>query len=367
MKVLLVGEFVWPWYQEACAKALEKLGCEVIRFGWLDRFKKWELCKSEPVYRSFWHRLQFRFLLGPIVDCINSDLESLALLERPDVVWFYNVQLIYPETVKKLRAKLPETIFCQYSNDNPFSATAHKSIWRHFVASVPYFDLHYGFREESLEALVSHGAKNVHLLRAYFIPEDDFPLNPSNIDSRYRCDVVFAGHYEDDGRVESLEAICRAGYKLNLFGGGWNAALPKLSPDSPLRKIYPVSPVTGGDYRQAICGAKVALCFLSTLNHDTYTRRSFQIPAMKVPLLSQRTGDLVNMFNENKEMAFFSNTGELLEKLQYLLKNDAQRKILADGGYARVYRDGHDVLSRMRQWLDSVRKHQVERAVGSNA
>jgi hypothetical protein len=165
---------------------------------------------------------------------------------------------------------------------------------------------------------------------------------------------VFAGHYEDDGRVETLEAICDAGFHLNLFGGGWSAALPKLKSDSPLRSKYPISPATESDYRYAICGAKVALCFLSTLNRDTYTRRSFQIPAMRTAMLSQYTDDLASLYKEDKEAVFFNTKAELLEKIKRLLVDEKWRYSVAKGGYDKVHAAGHDVVSRMEVWLDQV-------------
>jgi spore maturation protein CgeB len=361
LTILLVGEFAWPWYHEACAEALESQGCCVIRFGWLDRFKHWLPGKAEPVYRSFAHRVQYRLLDGPIVRSINRELIQVALREVPDVIWFYNVVLIHATTVRRLRRALPRTVFCQYTNDNPFSPRARKSMWRHFVSSVPCFDLHYVFRARNIEDLAAHGAKNARMLRAYFIPEVDTPMAREKVDSRYQCDVVFAGHYENDGRVQALEAICRAGHKLNLFGGGWDAAVPTLAADSPLRSKFPVRPVTGLDYIQAICGAKVALAFLSDINEDTYTTRSFQIPAMRVAMLSQRTADLSGLFVEGEEMACFSTTAELLQQLRYLLTDERARQRLADGGHNRVYRDGHDVTSRMRQWLATVQDYRQDR------
>lgn len=361
MKVLLVGEYAWPWYQEACARALESLGCQVIRFGWLDRFKKWLPGKSEPVYRTFAHRVQYRLLLGPIPWRINAELIRMAATEHPDIIWFYNVQLITATTVQRLKKILPKAILCQYVNDNPFSPNARASMWRHFKRSIPYFNLHFTYRQSNINEFIKAGARQVNLLRSYFIPEDDFPLKPDQIEPKYLCDVVFAGHFEDDGRIEALEAICRAGFKLNLFGGGWDAALSKLSMDSPLRDKFPISPAVGTDYRQALCGAKVALCFLSTLNHDTYTRRSFQIPAMKVAMLSQRTGDLASLFVEANEAVFFSSTAELLSKLKWLLSDDVARYQIAEAGFQRVYLDGHDVTSRIRQWLNTVQVYRENR------
>jgi hypothetical protein len=156
-----------------------------------------------------------------------------------------------------------------------------------------------------------------------------------------------------------LEAVCEAGYKLNLFGGGWDAALPKLRADSLLRSQYPISPATKADYRYAICGAKVALCFLSKLNSDTYTRRNFQIPAMKTAMLSERTDDLATIYEPDVEAMFFSNTDELLAKLRLLVSDSSLRDSIAEAGYRRTYADGHDVKSRMARWLKQVRTHMV--------
>jgi len=353
-RILLVGDYMWPWYQDACADALEHQGCVVERFGWLDDFRHWRVGCSEPFYHSLWHRIQYRLRLGPAVWRVNRRLLQVARQFQPDIVWFYNVQLIAPGIVRAMRQALPDATFVQYANDNPFSAAARPGLWRNYLNSIPFFDMHFSYRQNNIADYRRLGAQSVQLLRAYFIPEVDHPEPQAGIPERFKCDVVFAGHYEDDGRVEMLESICDAGYKLNLFGGGWNAALPKLRADSPLRGGYPISPAVGVDYRYAICGAKVALCFLSAVNQDTYTTRSFQIPAMKVAMLSQYTDDLVTMFVPDVEAIFFRNQEELLTKLQTLIADVQRRAAIAEAGYARVYADGHDVRARMGAWLKGV-------------
>jgi len=350
-RILLVGDYMWPWYQEICATALESLGCEVERFGWFADFRHWRDGHTEPFYHSLWHRIQARYHTGPTVWKIEKRLLHWAATFQPEIVWFYNVHLISPSVVKAMRQALPRTTFVQYANDNPFSASARPGLWRNFLASIPLFDVHFSYRLNNIADYQRCGAQSIHLLRSYFIPEEDYPVAQEAIPARFKCDVVFAGHYEDDGRVEMLEAISHAGYRLNLFGGGWDAALPNLNADSPLRAKYPISPVTKADYRYAICGAKVALCFLSTLNHDTYTRRSFQIPAMEVAMLSQYTDDLATLYRPDTEAVFFRDKQELIAKLAQLLGDNAWRQSVAKAGYAKVYAAGHDVDNRMRQFL----------------
>lgn len=354
LRVLLVGEYVWPWYQEACATALEQHGCDVVRFGWLDDFRRFSQDASEPIFRSFWRRIQHRLGIGPTVWRVYARLLKLARASQPDIVWFYNVQLIAPSVVRAMKKDLPGATFVQYANDNPFSSDAKRSIWRYYLSSIPLFDKHFSYRHSNIEDYRRYGATSVHLLRSYFIREEDFPVPQEEIPDKFKCDVVFAGHYEDDGRVEVLEAICDAGYRLNLFGGGWNAALSTLREDSPLRSKYPIAPAIGADYRYAICGAKVALCFLSTLNRDTYTRRNFQIPAMEVAMLSQYTDDLAEMYEADREAVFFKNQRDLLCQLERLVNDDAWRRAIAHAGYKKVYSAGHDVRGRIGSWLQEV-------------
>ena len=353
-RILLVGDYMWPWYQDACADALEHHGCLVERFGWLNDFRYFIDGQSEPKFYSLWKRIQYRLQFGPTVWAVNQRLIETAQKFKPEIIWFYNVTLISVATVEKLRKSCPNAIFVQYANDNPFSKGVKSGYWRNYIRSIPQFDIHYVFRHSNISDYINLGSKKVSLLRSYFISEVDYPEPQELIPEHFKCDVVFAGHYEDDGRVEMLEAICKAGFKLNLFGGGWTAAFPKLRPDSPLRALFPIAPVTGADYRYAICGAKVALCFLSTLNHDTYTTRNFQIPAMKTAILSQYTDDLAAMFKPDIEAVFFSNQQELLDKLQALIQDDERRATIAEAGFVRVYSDGHDVKARMAVWLKNV-------------
>lgn len=359
LRILLVGEFMWPWYQEACATALEKCGCEVVRFGWFNDFRYWMDGHTEPSFHSFWHRAQYRFKVGPTVWRVNRRLLRVSKTTRIDVVWFYNVDLIAPGVLKEMKKVLPGTTFVQYANDNPFSNAAKPGLWRHYLNSIPLFNVHFSFRLSNIEDYRRYGATLVHLLRAYFIPEEDYPVPLRIIPQRFKCDVVFAGHYEDDDRVELLEAICEAGYHLNLFGGGWDSGRTKLRALSPLLAYYPIRPVTNADYRYAICGAKIALCFLSTLNHDSYTRRSFQIPAMKVAMLSQYTDDLAILFEEDKEIVFFRDKAELIDKVKRLLADELWRKSVAEAGFEKVYSAGHDVMSRMRIWVEQVTENQI--------
>jgi len=188
----------------------------------------------------------------------------------------------------------------------------------------------------------------------YFVPWIHRPLQLSEEDRRrYDCDVVFVGHYEPDGRDGYIRALIEAGLRVRVFGGEyWN----RWAPADLRRVLGTVRPVYGDEYAKALCGAKMALGLLSRLNRDTYTIRHFEIPACGALLLSERTADLERMFRDGEEAVFFSGVEELVHRAKWLAGPESPADRIRVLGLKRVWEDGHDVLSRMRQlvsWIDN--------------
>ena len=77
---------------------------------------------------------------------------------------------------------------------------------------------------------------------------------------------------------------------------------------------------------------------------------------MEVAMLSQYTDDLATLYRPDTEAVFFRDQYELIAKLAQLLGDNAWRQSVAKAGYAKVYAAGHDVTSRMKAWLDDLRK-----------
>jgi len=354
MRILVVGEWQWPWYERACADALRSLGHEVQRFSWFERFSRFVPGFVEPIPISKMAHLENRTKIGPKTLSINLDLIRAVKRFRPHILFTYRATHIFAITLKRIKRLFPSAILVQYCNDDPFSKNATKAMWRHLIQAIPVYDIHFVYREPNIGDFKRAGAKNVMLLRSYFIAERNYPVELAQNDRRFICDVVFAGHYEADGRVDYLESIMRTGFKLSLFGGGWENARGSLSANSPLQGLYPISPVVGADYRKALSGVKIALCFLSKLNRDTYTRRNFEIPATGAFMLSEYSQDLSSLFEEGKEVEFFRSKEEMLDKIKYYLSHDAERLAIARLGRDRVLRDGHDVTARMKHMMDII-------------
>ena len=122
------------------------------------------------------------------------------------------------------------------------------------------------YRKSDIPLYNKLNANRVFLLRSWFVPEKHFPkkLNKNEI-IKYGCDIAFIGHFENDGRLSYLEEIEKLGWKLKIFGPGyeWNKPIKK---SNILSHHAPVNLVWEEEYNNAINGAKVALCFLSKLS-----------------------------------------------------------------------------------------------------
>lgn len=359
MKILVAGDWHSQVHEEPAARALQTLGHAVMRFAWHPYFAapQSRFGDLQRISRKF----QNKYMVGPLFNRLNHDLMKAVARERPDLLFVYRGTHITNSTLRAARRLLSSTLIVGYNNDDPFSPHYPRWMWRHFISALPEYDLILAYRHRNLDDFRNAGARDVRLLRSWFVPELNHPVALSPEDrAQFECDVVFVGHNEPDGRLELLEEIAQRGFRLRLFGPykgfgkqGWH---PFIDKSPRLRYLAPVHLVWGEDYNKALCGAKVALCFLSKMNRDSYTRRCFEIPATKTMMLSEYTDDLASLFREGVEADFFRSPDELIAKLRLYINDDTLRQTVAEAGYRRVYADGHDVVSRMRQMLNWVQE-----------
>lgn len=357
MKILIAGDWHSELHEETAYQALRQLGHEVFRFSWHEYFQSRGTTGTR--FDDLIRRAQNKYIIGPLVNRINRDLVARVRAVRPEVVFVYRGTHVRARTLRDIHRTVPGVRIVGYNNDDPFSPLYPRHLWRHFLESIGEYDLVLAYRQANVEDFRAAGARRVELLRSWYVPERNHPVELTPYErERYACDVVFAGHYEADGRLAILEDVAKQGRSLKLYGPSkyWN---PVVERSMVLRRHAPVRQVWGAEYNLAIAGAKIALCFLSRLNRDTYTRRCFEIPATGTMMLAEYTDDLASLFREGKEVAFFRSAVEVREKLSYFLENESARLQIAAAGHRRVVEDGHDVRSRMQQvvgWVSELQE-----------
>lgn len=348
MKIFLAGDWHSDIHEESAARALRSLGHKVIEFPWHQYFER-----SSPI-PSLLSRAQNKYLLGPSVDRLNRQLARCAREARPDIIFIYRGTHVYARTLQQMRRDNPNAVIVGYNNDDPFSPAYPRWVWRHFLAGIPEYDIVFAYRQHNVEDFKRAGARRAHLLMPWFTESLHQPMS---LDAREReqfeADVSFIGHFEPDERVDYLRALAHAGVSLKIWGPceGWTDALRGIP---ELRDQIPVVPVRGPDYVRALCGSKIALAFFSRLNRDVYTRRTVEIPATRTFMLSVYSHQAEKMFTEGEEACYFRTADELVAKAKYYLANPTERLRIAQQGYERAHRDGHESIERMRQMVETV-------------
>ena len=336
LKILIAGYFSAFWHEEAWCRSLIELGHEVIEF------------RIAPYFSSnILNKIQNRFLIGPIINRINSEFLSSIELNAPDIVLCYRALPFKPETIQKIQDN--HSLFTvSYNNDNIYGALKHKAYWRFFKKTIPLFDLNLVFRKDDINRYTRDNAKAVYHLYHHYLPW--LHAGKEHVMSKlYKSDICFLGHCEPDRRLGEMDSLmkeipCRYSihgslWKENSKGHAWSG--------------MDTHELQGLDYVNCLVGSKIALAFYSTWNEDQYTTRSFEIPACGVFMLSQRTDEMMRLYEEDKEAVYFNDIDELIDKAKFYLLNDHIREKIAIAGKNRCLNSGYDIYSRMREWISA--------------
>lgn len=334
---LYVGQL---WEGGTCLermKALASMGCQITPFDsthWLVNYCRWK--------RAIAHRLNF----GEPVSDLNHALQQFSeTLKGITHVWIDKGRWIYPKTLIALR-DITNATLVHYTPDPQL--VHHKS--RHFLASLPLYDLVVTTKPFEVTAYSTAGARKVLLvLQGY----DSRVMNvaPSRTDHEiYGSDVCFIGHFERHYAARLRAAAISSG-RLRIWGPGWK----RYAFLHPWAKSYMAGDgLWGNKYPVAIQCSKIALGLLSKRIPETTTTRTFEIPAAGGFLLAERTEDHLKLFEEGKEAEFFWSDEELRDKISFYLREDNLRNRIAQAGYFRCIKSGYHTRNELEKVLDVI-------------
>lgn len=295
-------------------------------------------------------RIERRVMGGPGVHRANRMLIETVTRMRPDVTLLYQGHYFDQETVHELRSL---TFVAGYHDDDPFGPKRMVFRYRRLIPALKMYHGFHVIRKVNLSEYERCGVPNVGLLRHAYRPWLHYPTALTLGESRqWQSDVTFIGHPEKDIRIPCLFTAVQADLKVRVFGGEheWDRFIPR----ELARTIGATPRVFGADYRKALAGAKIAAAFYSKWNRDDHGMRSFEIPACGAFLLSERTETMTELYEEGKEADFFSSPEEFVDKVRFYVRHEDVRKKVAALGHRKVTSAGHDIHSRMRQWLGDV-------------
>lgn len=340
LKIVLLGEWRYPHYEQALADGFERLGASVTPF------------KTMPyLYARGRGTMQKSVKLGPAINRLNRDLIALVDDVRPAALFIFIGHHVYASTVQQIKQSHPETVIVNYNHDNPFEDDRKFLRWRHYLAHARLCDLNYFVRARTVAHARDADIPNPRLVKHFYVKDfhHPMPVVPEN----YHHDVLFGGHYEPDGRGEMLSYLLVNGVAVTIFGNRWE----ELARDSPIRRLHrPIDSIPSEEYVKHMAGSKIVLVFLSGTNHDHYTSRCFEVPACKRLMLAPRNPEIQALYLEDEEVVLYGDKEELLCKVQKYLGDEEARERIAEAGHWRCLRDAHSNVDRCATMLAGIRE-----------
>ncbi len=343
LRITIIGEWKFNIYEDAFARGLEINGVKV------QKISLKEIIDNK--LSTFEYLVPFKSKKTQIIN--NYILQKIKEI-NPDFVLFWRPTHILRSTILSINKMDIRTI--SFNNDDPFNNNLFLPIkyrfkWFLYRSAIKVCDFNFFYRPNNLKTAIKKEIPRPHLLLPYFRPwnERNIELKENDV-IRYQAEVVFIGHYENDGRDSILIDLVNAGINVKLWGDKSWMKSKNLMFKKHFQKIVSV---TDEEYTKALNGGKICLNFLSKINNDVLTRRCFEIPACNSLLLSERTDFLSSLFIEDQEAVYFSNKEELVYKVKWLLREDKERNRIASNGYKKVLKK-HSVYNRAKEFLDKL-------------
>lgn len=332
MRIFYIGQLWEGSTSLERMKVLNGLGYETVPFD-VSAFA----ASAPRVLRS----LACRFNVGSVIGKINQALRREAgSFQGVTHIWVDKGVWIYPETLQHLK-KAAGAPAIHYTPDPQIFL--HRS--RHFISSLPLYDVAITTKEWEVDAYKKAGAKRV-ILTYQGYDRRFYPRAIGHAEwERFGSDVCFIGHQERH-YAKKIQALSSLELKLGIWGPGW----PQYARMHSWAKGVAGDGLWGENYATALASAKIALGLLSKQIPETSTTRTFEIPAMGTFLLAERTAVHQQLFDEGKEAEFFSSDEEMVDKIRFYLEHDETRKAIAAAGRVRCEQSGYasaDLLSKI--------------------
>ena len=189
-------------------------------------------------------------------------------------------------------------------------------------------------------------------LNAYYLPScfnPDYHRKPDFIDQdqkKYDCDIATVGHIHP-----SREALIKYLNKYNVML--WGGAPPNWMNSDQIKKMLTYKQLQFVEKSKAFYYPKIALNTIHPANVLGLNCRAFEIAgAGGFQLAGYRLGGH-QLFTADKEIVMFQTPDELIEKVDYYLAHEDERKLIAEAGYIRA-QNCHTYKKRLELMFDTI-------------
>lgn len=134
----------------------------------------------------------------------------------------------------------------------------------------------------------------------------------------------------------------------------WGYGVLNLTPNSPIKKTFKGS-AWGMDMYYILANSKITLTKHITSVADKYANNMtlYEATGCGCLLITDAKENLPNIFVPGKEIVTYSSPQELDDKIKYYLKNETERKMIAEAGQKRTLNE-HTYAARVKQMIEAL-------------
>ncbi|MBI4019241.1 MAG: glycosyltransferase [Candidatus Aenigmarchaeota archaeon] len=323
---IIVSHSKAPWsLGDYCMRALAKLGHEIIPHDYLASAHKYGLPG---------HAVS-KLVLGDALP--NRRLLSLAKKEKPDLVLVLKGEVLEPFTIESLKKRGIKT--ANWCMDSPF----HPLYSSPKVArSIRLYDSFFTPVKDMEKRLMALGFDNARFLPFACDPEIHKPAELSGAEHEaFGSNLCFVGTYYPE-REALLSGLERFG--LKIWGNEWQNC-----ESESLKKSATMRPANGQNMSRVFTASKIAIGTHQEQSMGSLTMRAFEAPACGGFMLVDDRPDL-RLFYAKNEMASYRTKKEMLNLIDYYLRNEKERKTMAQRARKKAIQK-HTYVHRIKQML----------------
>jgi glycosyltransferase involved in cell wall biosynthesis len=323
LRILFLGENWYGSCARACCFALRRLGCDVTDI---------DISTMIPQWRQRSNRAIRRMLQSRIVHEYNQLILDCASQIKPDILLAFKGPFVESRTLETLRQS--QTVLYNYYPDT--SPSAHGRL---LTESIRGYDcVFYTKKFWSLNLPKAIAGRQAAFLPHGYDPDVHQVLSQDPRDTAdYGHDVtVIASHTLHKERLLS-ELVRRCpNLDLHIYGSRWVESSRSPELNTHIRGFA----LFGSQYAKALRAARISLAIMSgrvdgVAQGDETTTRTYEIPACGGFMLHERTPELLELYDEGKEVACFGSVEELASKIEYYLAHPEEREAIARAGHLR--------------------------------
>jgi len=314
--------------------AFEALGHQADMFDWFNY-----LYTSNN--QTMVNRIKDRIFFANVAKRINKDILEKINNKQYDFLLVLRGDHLFPETISKAKLRIP--LVANLNTDdffNPLNST------KYMYECFDKYDYIFSPREHLKEEYLRKGAKSFEVFNWYYSPG---LLDPpaATIPEEYRYDITFVGSWSKrrEHIISSLE-----GLNVNVFGWGWNKKAQKKF----LANIKCQPSINMREMLGVFASSKININIFTAENRDRTNPRNFDIPAVGGFQLSEKSNEIMQFFDEDKEIVCYENNDQLRFKCEYYLGNETERQKIAMNGYNRLINSNYSIVDTAKQILSKI-------------